>query len=248
MRRCFLPFMVIVLSALSCGTTNQTTSLSYEDYRIEKRTAVDSLLVKMLQPYATTLNASMNKVIGFSNNNLSSKQPESALGNFMADCMKQMGEKKFGKKVDVGFMNEGGIRSYIPKGNITTGKIFELMPFDNLVVLQEVKGTVLQQFLDKTASDGGWPVSAGVSLIIKDKKATQVLIDGKPIDPNKTYLIANSDYVANGGSDCDMLKKIPKQDKGYLFRDALIEFVSNFTQQGKPIDYTIENRVTNAVN
>ena len=43
-------------------------------------------------------------------------------------------------------MNHGGIRSYIPKGNITTGKIFELMPFDNLIVLQEVKGSVLQQF------------------------------------------------------------------------------------------------------
>src|SRR6478609_4376489 len=76
-------------------------------------------------------------------------QPESGLGNLMADCMKTMAEKKFNRKVDAGFMNQFGIRTSIPKGNITVGKIFELMPFDNLVVLQEIKGTVLKQFLER---------------------------------------------------------------------------------------------------
>jgi len=142
-------------------------------------------------------------------------------------------------------MNQGGIRSYIPKGNITVGKIFELMPFDNLVVLQDVKGSVLQEFLDKTAGEGGWPVSTGITMSIKEKKAVQVLIGGKPLDANATYTIANSDYVANGGSDCEMLRKIPKMDKGYLFRDALLEYVAELTKQGKPVESKIENRVTN---
>ncbi len=248
MRRYFPIFLILVLFSASCVTSYQTTSLNFQDYRVEKGSAVDSSIVKMLQPYSVTLNATMNKVIGFSNNYLAAKQPESALGNFMADCMKLMAEKKFDKKVDAGFMNQGGIRSYIPKGNITVGKIYELMPFDNLIVLQELKGSVLQQFLDKTAADGGWPVSVGLSMGIKDKKAVQVMINGKALDPNETYVIANSDYIANGGSDCDMLRKIPKQDKGYLMRDALIEYVTTFTNQGKPLDYTIENRVTNVIN
>ncbi len=238
-------FFIAILFTVSCSTTNQTTSLLYKDYRIEKTAKTDSGLSKMLQPYAVSLNATMDKVIGFSNNNLSAKQPESGLGNFMADCMRTMAEKKFARKVDAGFINQGGIRSYIPKGNITVGKIFELMPFDNLVVLQEVKGSVLQQLLDKTAADGGWPVSAGLTMGIKDKKAVNVTLNGKPIDANATYVIANSDYVANGGSDCDMLRKIPQVNKGYLLRDALIEFVTNLTQQGKPVDFTIENRVVN---
>ncbi len=248
MRRNFSFFSFVLLLTVSCSSSQQTTTLSFRDYRIEKRSAVDSAMVKMLQPYSKTLDESMNKVIGFSNSNMQAKQPESGIGNFMADAVKLMAEKKFNKKVDAGFMNQGGIRSYIPQGNITTGKIFELMPFDNLIVLQEVKGSVLQQFLDKTAADGGWPVSAGVTMAIKEKKAVQVMINGKPIDPNTVYVIANSDYVANGGSDCDMLKKIPKQDKGYLMRDALIEYVQMITQQGKPLDYQIENRVVNAAN
>lgn len=248
MRRSFSSFFFVLLLAVSCSSSQQTTSLSFQDYRIEKRLAVDSSLVKMLQPYSKILDESMNKVIGFSNNNMQAKQPESGIGNFMADAVKLMAEKKFNKKVDAGFMNHGGIRSYIPKGNITTGKIFELMPFDNLIVLQEVKGVVLQQFLDKTAADGGWPVSAGITMAIKAKKAVQVMINGKRIDPDTVYVIANSDYVANGGSDCDMLKKIPQQNKGYLMRDALIEYVQMITQQGKPLDYQIENRVVNAAN
>src|SRR5258708_6293486 len=105
-RKCHL-FFVAILFTVSCSTTNQTTSLLYKDYRIEKTAKTDPGLSKMLQPYAVSLNATMDKVIGFSNNNLSAKQPESGLGNFMADCMRTMAEKKFARKVDAGFINQG---------------------------------------------------------------------------------------------------------------------------------------------
>ena len=85
-------------------------------------------------------------------------------------------------------------------------------------------------------------------MAIKEKKAIGVVINGKALDPETTYVIANSDYVANGGNDCEMLRRIPKQDKGYLMRDALIEYIQAITQQGKPLDYQIENRVTHAAN
>ncbi len=198
-----------------------------------------------LQPYASAMSATMNRVIGFTNENLITKQPESALGNFMADCMRTMAEKKFGKKVDAGFMNKGGIRSGIAKGNITVGKVYELMPFDNLVVLQELKGSVLKKFLDKVAADGGWPVSAGLKMGIKEKKAVDIVINGQPLNEEATYTIANSDYIANGGDNCEMLRSIPQQNKGYVFRDAIIEYITIFTQQGKPVEAKIENRVTN---
>jgi 2',3'-cyclic-nucleotide 2'-phosphodiesterase (5'-nucleotidase family) len=245
MLRKLLPFFVIALFAASCSSTTQTTSLLYKDYRIEKEAKKDSSVVKMLQPYTLSLNASMDKVIGFSVNGLSAKQPESGLGNLMADCMRIMAEKKFGRKVDAGFMNQYGIRSYIPKGNITVGKIFELMPFDNLVVLQEIKGSVLLQFLNKIAADGGWPVSRGVKMGIKDKKAVNISINEKSLDENALYIIANSDYVAGGGDNCEMLRGIPQINKGYLYRDVLMEFIVSYTQQGKPVDYTIESRVVN---
>ena len=127
MFRNFLFFFAILLIGISCSTGKESSSLVYTDYRIQKHGKTDSSVNKMLEPYATTLDASMNKVIGFSLINLNKKQPESGLGNFMADCIWLTAEKKFGRKVDAGFINTGGIRSYISKGNITIGKIFELM-------------------------------------------------------------------------------------------------------------------------
>lgn len=246
MRRSFFAILLPLLLIVSYPGNSQTTSLNYKDYRIEKRATVDSDLVKMLQPYTASLNASMTRVIGFANTNLTAKRPEGALGNFMADCMKLMAEEKFGRKVDAAFINPGGIRSYIQKGNITVGKIFELMPFDNLIVLQEIKGNVLLQFLDKTAADGGWPVSIGTVLLIKDKKIVSIMIDGKPLNKNATYVIANTDYIATGGDDCEMLRRVPRIDKGFLLRDALIGHVAELTLQGKPVESKVENRVSYA--
>lgn len=225
------------------GCNTKPPQVNYTDYKISTQSNIDSSYVKMLMPYKDSLDKSMNEVIGFSVYGLFKKQPESAIGNFMTDGIKLMAEKKYGKKVDAAFVNFGGIRSYIPKGDVTIGKIFELMPFDNLVVLQELSGIKLKAFLNRVCEKGGWPVSQGLTYIIKDKAATEILINGIPINDNTIYTIANSDYIANGGDNCEMLKNIPKQNINYLMRDALIEYAKFLTKQGKPIDAKIENRV-----
>ncbi len=238
-------FYVLFFALLSCKVSYQPVKLQHQQYRIESSLPPDTAMRSLLRPYMTDINGKMNLVIGRSADTYNSKRPESEVGNFMADAYKQMAEKKFSRKVDAGFMNAGGIRSYLSKGDITVGKIFEIMPFDNILVLQELKGTVLQAYLDKMAEDGGWPVSAGTSMVIRNKKATQVMINGKPLDPNAVYVVAHSDYVANGGSDCAMLKPIPQINIGYLMRDALLEYVQDCTKAGKIIEPKIEKRVTN---
>lgn len=239
-------FLSLSIALFSCSTFYQPTSLNHTQYKIDKTIPGDSSLIVLLQPYAKDINATMNKVIGTSAATYTKAQPESELGNFLADCYKEMAEKKFNRKVDAAFMNDGGIRTYLSKGDITVGKIFEIMPFDNLLVLQELKGSVLQEYLNIMAADRGWPVSKGVTMQIKNKKAINVTINGKPLDLNATYTVAHSDYVANGGSDCSMLKPIPQINRGYLMRDAMIEYVTAKTSEGKAIEPIIEKRVTNA--
>ena len=114
--------------------------------RFDHTLKADSGLLKLLMPYTDSVHKSMDAVIGFSINGLTKKQPESILGNFMADCMKVMAEKKFHQKVEIAFINYGGMRSYIPKGEIFVEKIYELMPFDNLIVLQKSKSRVSISF------------------------------------------------------------------------------------------------------
>ena len=171
--------------------------------------------------------------------------PEGSLGNFMVDAFFIMANQKYNTHIDAAFLNYGGIRlNQLPAGNVTRGKIFELMPFDNLLILQKLKGDVLQQLLDLIAAKGGWPL-AGITMQIKDKKAINVMIGGKPIDMNATYTTANSDFMANGGDNADMLRPIPQITNGYLMRDAIFDYIKKLKRQGKNISANEENRVTN---
>lgn len=240
---------MVVLGTLmlfSCKSAFVPTKAIYEDYRITQGLGRDTAITGLMAPYRDSVTRSMDVVVGTAEVDLEKAKPEGSLGNFMVDAMLYTARQKFGTSVDAAFTNYGGIRiNQLPKGPVTRGKIFELMPFDNLLVLQQVRGDVLQQFLDLTAASGGWPV-AGLTMQIKDKKAVNVQIQGQPLDPAKTYTIANSDYVANGGDDAAMFKTLPQQNRGYLLRDALFDYIQALKAQGKNISANVENRVTNA--
>lgn len=245
--RLLIPLLLIsVIAGSSCNTVYQSQSLRYKSYRISDTATKEVAMQTFLDPYRDNVNRTMNGVVGYAEESLDKAQPESKLGNFMADAMLAMARKKFNTSVDAAFVNFGGIRLVqLPKGEVTTGKIFELMPFDNLVVLQKIRGDAFQQFLDLTAYKGGWPC-AGITMQIKDKKAVNVMIGGKPLDPGKVYTIVNSDFIANGGDNADMLRVIPQIANGYLMRDAIIDYIKKLKGEGKNINANIENRVTNA--
>lgn len=236
----------LCLTVLSCNTTYQSQSLQYQSYRINDSASKDSSFIVLLQPYSDKVNKTMNDVVGIADKELEKKQPESTLGNFMVDAFFVMAKEKYNTKADAAFLNYGGIRlNQLPAGKVTTGKIFELMPFDNLLILQKLKGDVLQKLLDLIAEQGGWPV-AGITMQIKDKKAVNVMIGGKLLDPNATYTTVNSDFVGNGGSNAEMLRGIPQITNGYLMRDAILDYIKRLKDKGENINANIENRVINA--
>ncbi len=238
--------LILFLAGVSCNTTYQSQSLQYKTYRIGDTQQKDSSLVAFLQPYSNTVNKTMNEVVGVAEITLEKKQPEGTLGNFMVDAFLAMAKEKYNTNVDAAFVNFGGIRlTQLPAGNVTTGKIFELMPFDNIIILQKLRGDVFQEFLNLTAARGGWP-SAGITMQLKDKKAINVMIGGKPLDPVTIYTVANSDFIANGGDNADMLRNVPQISNGYLMRDAILDYIKKLKGQGKNISANIENRVTNA--
>lgn len=242
----FLAGIVITSFGFSCTVAYQAQKVQYNDYRITQSSRQDSAMLTLLKPYSDSLSKSMYEVVAVAETPLEKKQPEGSLGNFLADAMLVMAEKSYATKVDAAFINYGGIRlPSIPAGNITRAKVFELSPFDNLLVIQKVNGKTMQEFLDHIANKGGWPCS-GITMQIKNKKAVNVMIGGKPFDESASYTIANNDYVANGGDDCSMLKTIPQVNNGYIFRDAVFDYLAEQKKQGKKISAKIENRITNA--
>jgi len=101
------------------------------------------------------------------------------------------------------YVNYGGLRASLPQGEITVGHIFELMPFENEIVLLELSANSIQQMANKIAGRGGEGV-AGMKIGIRDQMAQTVMVSGKPLDSSTTYWLVTNDYVASGGDQMSM--------------------------------------------
>ncbi len=245
MKRCSLLIRILFSCFIfsHCSTSYQPQSVEFIDYRIQSTAPTDSSIVKLVKPYADSVNKTMNDVIGVLETSLEKKQPEGTLNNWTADVMLELSRKKFNTQVDAAILNYGGLRlTQLAAGPVTVGKIYELSPFDNTIVLLSVPGKNLLEFLNLIAERGGWPV-AGIRMNIRDKKATEVQVQGSSLDPNRIYTIATVDYIANGGDNTVMLAGLPRQDIGFLFRDALIEYVTDMNKKGQHISGVLDNRV-----
>jgi 2',3'-cyclic-nucleotide 2'-phosphodiesterase (5'-nucleotidase family) len=186
----------------------------------------------------------MNSVIGSVTETLEKSGPDGTLGLFMSDAYYSAALEKYGAPVHLAFMNTGGIRlTSLPAGNITVGKMYELMPFDNLLVLLDMKGSELRTLFNHIAGRGGWPVAGGSYTITADRKAISIEVAGAPLDDAKNYKVAIGDYTANGGDDCGFLKELPRKDMGYLQRDALIAYVKKQCAGGKAMLPPAQGRV-----
>ncbi|MBS1587422.1 MAG: 5'-nucleotidase C-terminal domain-containing protein [Bacteroidetes bacterium] len=214
----------------------------HDQFYSVKNDKADSGFVNMLAPYKKSMDAQMQVVIGHADTTLYKAQPESTLGDFLADAQLTMAQK-IDKEVIAAVANYGGIRvPYISAGEITLGKMYEMMPFDNMLVIAEVPGDVMKHFCDHIARAKGWPVS-GIRFDIVGTEARNIYIDGSPLDVHKTYKIAVNDYMANGGDNCDFLVPLKKATTNIFIRDALIAYVKKREEQHQPLHPKIENRL-----
>lgn len=236
----FLLFAFLLFTA--CHKPFYIQQHTERNYAIDKTIVTDSSLVKMLQPYKAGVDTQMEQIIGHTDIPLTKAQPESTLGNFMADAQ-MIAAKKIDNKVVGSVINYGGIRlSYIAPGPITKGKMYELMPFDNMLTIVEVPGEVLKKFCNHMAKYKGWPTS-GITYTIKDKEALNIMINGAPVNDHIIYKIAMSDYIARGGDNCDFLPPLRKRFTNIFVRDAMIDYVMQLAQENKPLHPDLEKRI-----
>ena len=151
--------MLLVL--VSCRPKLKPSSITLQHTSLSKEKD-DSVIYNKLLPYKITFEKEMNEVLAISEEALTKDQPEGNLGDFVADCLLEKTKifyKNKGLEVNALMMNNGGLRTSLPKGDITKGKIFELMPFDNELVLISIKGNKINEILNFICEKGGVPVS-----------------------------------------------------------------------------------------
>ncbi|MES2621744.1 MAG: 5'-nucleotidase, partial [Bacteroidota bacterium] len=232
--------LLFLFAVSSCSKDFVPTQYQFEEKKINASEKFDAETWAKILPYKDSLDKEMNVVLAVSDTILTKSTPESDLGNFMCDLILKKSRDYYGRPIDFTFLNNGGIRiPNLPKGNITLGKIIELMPFENRLGVVDIKGIVLDTLFNHMASKGGWQVS-GASYKIKNGKAFEIKIQEAPLDLDKTYIVVSSDYLLQGGDNCTMLQSIPYVDLKKTLRDALIEGLKEMTAKGEHIKSVIE--------
>lgn len=198
---------------------------------ISQKTDIDNFI----SPYRERIKAEMSTVLAENARDLVKDRKTTLLNtgisNFMADAtfeiVSESYKKRTGKEIDFVMLNWGGIRSDLPKGPITMESAFNLMPFENEVVVLTMPGSKVKELADYLIHHRApHPLSKQVSLqITKDGKITHFTINGKPFDPNKTYVVVTSDYLYNGGDQMYFFKDALNADKiDYKLRNVLIDY------------------------
>ncbi len=125
--------------------------------------------------------------------------------------------------------------------------MFRIYPFENTISILEIKGKYLEQAIRNVAGKGLEGFS-GISVTLHNDNdrmvATKVLVEGKAIDPERTYYVSTIDYLAEGNDGLSPLSYASKvTNTDILLRDLMTSWVKEQTAQGKNIESKIDDRV-----
>ena len=147
------------------------------------------------------------------------------------------------KNIDFVLLNHGGIRAIISQGNITTRTAYEVMPFENSVVVVSLKGKQINALFDYLSkAKRAHPVSKQVELLLdNDFNVKKALVNGKPVLEDETYYVATNDYLYNGG---DRMTFFQPNDSLYTLDYKIRNVLVDYFKKKDTINPKIDNRFT----
>lgn len=233
--------LLLVVLVSACHRSVRVVSVSTEAISIDetKDSVQDSAYLAMLQPVTTALNEQLDIVIGYAPEALTVEQPECTMLNWASDALLAVARRYCPEPVDLAIVNIGGMRTQWEAGDITLRSVYELMPFDNELVVLTLSGADIVELCQIFAEDGGQGV-AGLRMAAEQKQLIDVTIGGKPVDDRQLYRVATSDYLA-GGTDhmIPLTRAVATWRSEQKIRDLYIEYIS----ENKTVTATVDGRM-----
>ena len=184
-------------------------------------------------------------VLGYAAVDLVARAPESPMMNFAADALLEGARKYSTLPVDAAVTNKGGLRSPIKRGDITFGDVYDVFTFDNTLAIVTFDGGMLLQLCRDIAAVGGEAISGITLVITADNKLVDAKVNGEPIDTERKYRVATSNYLAEGN---DKLYTFAKGEcKVYetvTVRDLMVEYICGLTARGEVLLPECDGRIT----
>lgn len=139
----------------------------------------------------------------------SNRGTESTLNSMLADATLESVNASTDLKADIGVMNAGGVRDDLEAGEVTFAESYAVQPFGNTLGVVDITGAEFKQILEEQWRDADRPVLIlGLSNNVQysydpeagdGNRITYVSVNGEPLDLNKTYRIAASNFLLNEG-------------------------------------------------
>ena len=176
------------------------------------------------------------------------RKQECTIGNIVADAVKDAGY------AECSILASNSFKDNIYKGDITWGKIINILPHFNSIFIKQLPGQIILDSLEAGVSklpdySSQFPQVSGITFdvdsnvaspVITDengifvkieglRRVSNVKINGKSLDLNKIYNVSLSDYIANGGNGLyNMLTKYEVFNQSSLTdSDATSYFIKN---------------------
>lgn len=228
----FLVIITLTFGLVSCKTQNHLSTIHGKRIPVGDNLSEDPAIVAFIQPYKSKLDAEMNEVLCDNPTTLDKSKLinpyQSEMGNWMSDVVfdaaKLWLQKKHQLTLDGCLLNHGGIRAILPAGKVQTKNAFEIMPFENSLVVVALKGTQVKHMVEMIYSEKKPHPLSGVKAI-KNGDSIEISINNEVLNPNKIYYIATSDYTANGGDNMTFfLENKGVYDLDYKLRNILIDY------------------------
>lgn len=247
-----LGLLSLLFLVQSCSRSLTVSQTNTQQYILDQQQQADNTVNSLVKPYRDSLDAKVNRVLVtsdaelFSGGGRNAKPEQIAMANFMVDAclvIAQQKAKALGKpEPDISIFTWGSIRGSLPKGEITLRHIYQLMPFENEMMVLTLSGSQTKTLLNHLAMNNN-PIAGAT---IKKGEPNQILINGSQLDETKLYRVLASDYLALGGDNIDVLKDA--QDRYFCeskVRDALVLYLEGLKTNGKTLVPNYEQRIAN---
>lgn len=226
-------FIFLIIGFQGCKTEQyQNTKIIGERIPVGDSIPADTAIASFIKPFSEHINKTLDSVLAYNPQDLNKSEGElnTAIGNLMADIVMEQANPVFksrtGEDIDIVLLNHGGIRSSIGKGSITARTAYSVMPFENEIVVAELKGEKILDMISYLENNRTPHPVSGIKLKAdKNNKITSATINGNEIDPDQSYFVATSDYLQQGG------------DNMSFFQDPVNLFVIDYKIRNAIIDY-----------
>ncbi len=240
----FVIFITIIWTA-SCK--KQATALSRivgKQIKIDSNLAAIDSIETYIAPYRKRINEALDSTLAYAPRTITKEigTYNTAAGNLMADIVLSEANPIFksrtGKEIDFVLLNHGGIRSIISSGNISARTAYEVMPFENSIVVIELSGKSVLKMVDFIINSKRAHPIAGMQIILdRSNRLKSLKIQNESFIEERNYFVATSDYLVTGGDDMGFFKDtLNSTNTDYTIRNAMIDYFKKVDTVKSAID------------